>query len=42
MEALPLLRGIADGTLDPADGAVRDAVRRACRDAAACPGGPGA
>jgi hypothetical protein len=24
MEALPLLRGIADGTLDPADGAVRD------------------
>ena len=24
MEALPLLRGIADGTLDPADGTVRD------------------
>ena len=28
MEALPLLRGIADGTLDPADSAVRERCAR--------------
>ena len=46
LEALPLLRGIADGTLDPADGAVRErcarhaaTLRRALVDRA--PGGPG-
>ena len=46
MEALPLLRGIADGTLDPDDRAVRErcarhaaTLRRSLTDRA--PGGPG-
>ena len=42
MEALPLLRGIADGTLDPADSAVRETLRPARGDAAPFADRPGA
>ena len=41
LEALPLLRGIADGTLDPADPAVRRKCAEHASDAAPGPGATG-